>query len=59
MLMCIGPAYLPKGKKDEISSQIDLTKEASTGGNVKVSLECAGEISVVDCPGPVSIFSCI
>ena len=39
-------------KKADIRAQIDLMKEVSHCGTVKAGLECAEEMSVVDCQGP-------
>ena len=41
------PHHLTIGKKAEIRSQIDLSDEELHCGTVKVSLECAGEMSIV------------
>ena len=41
----------PREKKAKIRSQIDLPNEESHCATVKVRLECAGEMSAVDCLG--------
>ena len=46
------PNHFPTGKKAEIRSQIDLPNEESHCATIKVRLECAGEMSTVDCLGP-------
>ena len=45
------PNDLPTGKKTDIRAQVDLMKEVSHIGTVKVGLECAGETSLVDRQG--------
>ena len=45
------PNHLPTGKKAGIRSQIDLPNSELHCATVKVRLECAGEMSAVDCLG--------
>ena len=46
------PNHLPMGKKAGIRSQIDLPNSELHCATVKVRLECAGEMSAVNCLGP-------
>ena len=46
------PNHLPTGKKAGIRSQIDLPNSELHCATVEVRLECAGEMSAVDCLGP-------
>ena len=46
------PNDLSTDKEADIKAQIDLMKEVSHCGTVKVGLDCAGETSAVDRQGP-------
>ena len=54
MLMYMGPARpkSPPHGKEGIRSQIDLPNSELHCATVEVRLECAGEMSAVDCLGP-------